>query len=135
MLSKYTNLGYRIIDDQHKTIIDKITQINDDIKNSKKEIDIKNFIEYFKEHIKFEEKIASEFECDYLSIIKLEHRDLLNGLRLLEDIIELYNNTKISQIEKIALEYIEISIEYLLKHFSEHDKKIIDYIIDKSLEH
>lgn len=122
-------VGYKVIDDQHKELINIINKLSTSINHNSQQRDIldivNELINYTDYHFSTEEALFERFNYKLTDEHKQEHKDFDSKFsniknELLED--DFYKNKSAVEVSEEIFLYI---IDWLMHHILDNDKKFV----------
>lgn len=139
--SEDLSVGFKTIDDQHKTLINIINKFNSSMlegggKNAA--LDVLKFLEiYTKIHFTTEERYMQEYKYPQIEEHISQHKEFINYIQKVKDafsqnishndILEFHNRILAWYIEHIC-KTDKLLGKFLKEHKAERNKKILEYI-------
>lgn len=126
------NIGFKIIDEQHKEFVNILNSSYEAIKSGEMEKSFAKVISelggYAKLHFETEEKYFSDFSYEDAEKHKKIHREFSNKINELKDRLEKENDIK------LFVEIVDILENWLLDHLNDVDKKYVECFKKNGLE-
>jgi len=123
------NVGLQIIDEEHKTLIQKINELSNAIDKGMGEIEITKTIGFLRnysiEHFENEEKLMQEKKYPQISEHKNQHKLFISTIDSIEEDYREEGATKelVNTINNLLLNWLK-------NHIRENDAKLADFIKD-----
>lgn len=121
-------LGIEDIDDQHKIIIEKFTELSEAFQAGKGADGIMEMIaflnDYAERHFALEDQYMLKYSYPKIDIQRKEHSDFTRDVRELRRRIQQDGASR-----EIAIETSGKMIRWIIQHISSHDREMVSYVI------
>lgn len=122
-------VGDKVVDDEHKHLIDLINgfegAIQGDIDHRQIKKVLLGLVEYSAEHFRHEESLQIEIEYPFFFTHKRAHRDLLNKL---VEVVTHYTSAPEAERDGLVREIAEFLRSWLVNHIIESDLKMRPFL-------
>lgn len=123
-------LGIADIDEQHKTIIEKFTELSEAFQTGKGTDEIPEMIaflnDYAERHFALEDKYMLKYAYPKIDVQRNEHSDFTRDVRELRKRMQQEGVSR-----EISIETSGKLIRWIIKHISNHDREMVAYVIEK----
>lgn len=123
-------LGIADIDEQHKTILEKFTELSEAFQAGKATDEIPEMIlflnSYAEKHFALEDKYMLEYAYPEIDVQRKEHSDFTRDVRELRKRIQQEGVSR-----EVAIATSGKLIRWIIQHISNHDREMVSYVIEK----
>ena len=121
-------LGIAEIDEQHKTIIEKFTELSEAFQAGKGTDEIPEMIaflnDYAEMHFALEDKYMLKYVYPKIDVQRKEHSEFTHDVRALRERMQREGVSR-----EISIETSGKLIRWIIQHISSHDREMVAYVI------
>ena len=121
-------LGIAEIDEQHKTLVEKFTELSEAFQAGKGTDEIPEMIaflnDYTEMHFALEDKYMLKYAYPKIDVQRNEHSDFTRDVRALRKRIQQEGVSR-----EISIETSGKLIRWIIQHISNHDREMVAYVI------